>query len=328
MGLMETILSYRRSLSILFILLVGFPDSLLLPTNPELEDVASVSGLYGPGTTLAWLITVLSNTEFQVLAYLLRGIAFRRTAIDLPKSWTEGKLDATLVTSAVFSTIAAVDCVSHHMRVPWYEFSDVHASEAIVSLSQATSLLALLVQGFGIELTLQQRIRLSVWSYTWLISTVTSTAFTWRSGWVGIAILRMDLVNIRGLMRLFSLFYSPAILLMAQVVWYIACSILFLQEQPPAPDWPKSSWRFAFPKSGIGLKDLDQAATLGAALCIVGLSVVRTGWSWKRCDGRQNIEDPEIPTQKLLASRVEWFLWRDTEPLVVTPEEHMLEQEA
>lgn len=298
---------------------------LLMPSFPlDPDDLATVSGFYGPGSTTAWLVLVFSNTEMSLSHRLLwsatKGLISRTPGNELAQ--TLGKdlarlgFDATMLGTMAFSIVAFVDLIVQTARNAPPDpsgsqnspssYATIQAQLAVMHLTSAICVLAALSH-------------LCYWTATILVEEsefdlVNLPEFTKMRRerklrfWLWVALFVMAQL---GMSLYCSLMESRRLAdLQRQVSWAVP-GTAFVVWAMDEKGWVKRvgkivvgfvllAWRmsmrgmvgdkvpvgFAWPRSAARMSDLDQAAAVVVALATLVLPWVKYGLTgWKAEEG-------------------------------------------
>lgn len=270
----------------------------LLMEDEKLDDktLASISGYYGPGSCLAWIVVLLTNVEFVVYVKVLYRV-WKREQLFKDEDILEFQIDPTIISSLAYPIVA----MGHYLKV-YHPHPDneetIQPQVAVMHLTIFASLLAIFtylpygVLLWWLDATNMQHKHFSRKSFLlrfWL--------------WCITSVFAIYLEMIRGNIYIIlqGLAFSTAFLLYmpsvdcyggsyvkfkgdckyaAEIAVSTSCLAVGALLVTGALGFPeeifplKRAWTFAFPQSSASLSDLDQAAALGVALFAVISGVV------------------------------------------------------
>ncbi|KAK5085093.1 hypothetical protein LTR70_008681 [Exophiala xenobiotica] len=250
---------FYLGLSALFYLL--FPGQEIDPGTFD-----ALSGFYGPGSCCAWLLLILSNTEFKMCYTYFRRV-FRGDLSIEDNDHHRTKVDAAIVGSVAYPFVAFVDFVRRGETYHGYETTDaaIYAQVSIAQLAAAASKLAIAVLCFPPIYVSSFRLSLGAQMLE-AVKILDILCIVWVAGWTAFEAGEHKTPDLA--QKAVALLGVGSFLLSAVSTASLIASLSLGTNK-------MSSVRFAFPRSSAKLTDLDQAAALAIAVFTLVLSIIK-----------------------------------------------------
>lgn len=286
--------------------------SILLMEDEKLDKktLASISGYYGPGSCLAWIVVLLTNVEFIVYAKILCRM-WKREQLFKDEDILQFQIDPTIIGSLAYSVVATGHYYKISHQNPNSGDSD-QPQRAVMRLAFFASVLAIVTYlPYGVLLPWHSATHIQGKQFShksfhgrYMLWIVTSIFVTCPGLCEKLSFLIQDFVVWTAPIECYGAPYvkrkelgtnrNPAITLSRYLLGVKAIAIVLgiLSE----PFSLKRAWIFAFPQSPASITDLDQAAALGVALFSVIAGVVTSKKTQQKDKSRstraQNMELP------------------------------------
>lgn len=277
---------YPLWIHIILVLCFVVNFSVLFMPDDKLDDktLESVSGYYGIGSCLAWIVTVLSNVEFVAYAKIMRRM-LKREQLFKAEDLLEFRVDLNMIASITYPIIAIVDLMKS-IDITQDTSDSVQPQRAVAHLASFASLLALFTYvPYGMLITQLDHTthiqgkpfsrrsffaRVGLWAIVCLFSSVgeiltgnLSVHYQYLAFFSTIVLCMPAPLSFHKLMCQFAAMPPFLGLISASSSFIFLGNII---HESTDLGQKKRGWRFTFPQSPTSIADLGQAATLGVAL--------------------------------------------------------------
>lgn len=296
-------------ISVVRLVLLLVPQVLRLNCVDQVKDLSTVSGFYGPGAYIAWILTfasTLTSYEMNLPAFKSFRRIFqwhRRPETDEAVDIQPSPIDGNFIASVAFPLAACVDFIKRNKAGIFDGQLDAatcvaHTSTLFTSAALCGSLFQYRVRKLSkYNFTILAGIRFLALCTLWVISITIAYSYPFRRG--------NPYVSIQMLFACGPAFFAigaiaapsfPYTLLVISIV-----SFCLSLDHPN--DWrePRSCVlrvRFPFPQTASKLSDLDQAAALATGLAVFMYPILKatTRMIWRLLDTPQNPPNTNQPT--------------------------------
>ena len=301
-GIVDKIL-IDEIISVVCLVLLLVPQVVKLDCINQVEDLSTVSGFYGPGAYIAWILTFTSTlTSYEMNLSVLK--PFRRIfqwhrrpeigeAVDIQPS----PIDSNLIASVAFPLTACVDCIKRSKTGIFDgQFNAaacvVHTSMLFTFVAFHRSLFQYRVRKLGnYNFTKLAKIRsLALWML-WVNSIIIVYSHALGQG-NPYVFIQMSFACIAGFSTVRTIVAPsvPYMSLVYSVVYFCLglTQLIYWLSRQPRPCVLRV--RFPFPQTASKLGDLDQAAALATGLAVFMYPILKatTQIIWRPLDTPQN----------------------------------------
>jgi len=270
-------------ISVVCLVLLLVPQVLQLDCIDQVKDLSTVSGFYGPGAYIAWILTFTSTlTSYEMNLSVLKPFRWifqwhRRPEIGGAVDIQPSPIDSNFIASVAFPLIACVDCFKRIITGVFDGQLDaaacvVHTSVLFTFVAFRGSLFQYRVRKLGnYNFTRLARFRLLALSTLWFICIITPNPSR-MNPYTHIQMLFAQIVTMATMTMIcelrflyhYALAGAPFVLVWLSIHPLNDLRDFFSGQLRPCV----LRVRFPFPQTASKLGDLDQAAALATGLAI------------------------------------------------------------